>query len=411
MVNLGAGVADDVCDPAAIGVERTTVAEVLDIGDWGLRAFQDPEVTRFLERIAPFAETLNEAVLIGGSGCVIFYANQEYCRLAGRSRSELIGRTVFDFLDEEARRRLAEILSSQPRTETHRLRYEYFIVRSDGLRVPVHVAVAPLQMWDAPPGLVIVTITDLSELKRAQETIALQTEMLRRHAENLEQEVQRRTLELYEANFDAIYMLAVASEVRDKETGNHVRRIQHMSEAIAVEMGLPLADAVEIGYSALLHDVGKVNVPDRILKKAGPLNAEERELVKSHTVEGERILGERPFFNVARHIARSHHEDWDGSGYPDGLRGEDIPLPARIVAVADVYDALKCHRVYKPAWPHESVIQTLKDMRETKFDPKVLKAFLSLDARGQITEVCDLVDGQSFEWRPPSSDGIPLPKL
>jgi len=140
-------------------------------------------------------------------------------------------------------------------------------------------------------------------------------------------------------------------------------------------MGFAAKDAAAIGYSAILHDIGKIHVPDEILMKPGPLDSEERARMQLHTLAGERIIATNCFFDRARKIARSHHENWDGSGYPDGLSKSDIPIESRIVHIADVYDALTHARVYKKAWPETEAVESIRSGRGTMFDPDVVRAF------------------------------------
>jgi len=221
-------------------------------------------------------------------------------------------------------------------------------------------------------------IADLSN------TILSQALNLRDYSHELEERVSERTADLHRANMDALYMLAVASESKDQDTGDHVRRMQRACTLLAREMGLPAAEAERIGYSAILHDVGKIHVPDHILKKPGPLTEEERAAIQEHTVAGERILAESPFFEMARQIARSHHENWDGSGYPDRAGRLEIPVEARIVHLADVYDALTTTRVYKSAWTTEDAAGVIAESSGRMFDPEVVKAFVSLRGRGEL---------------------------
>ena len=134
--------------------------------------------------------------------------------------------------------------------------------------------------------------------------------------------------------------------------------------------------------AAPLHDVGKMHVPDHILQKPGPLTPEERSVMQEHTLIGEKILVDKPFFTRARRIARSHHENWDGSGYPDGARRDEIPIEARIVHLADVYAALTSVRVYKPAWDPESAAEAIAEGKDQMFDPEIVRAFDSLYKRG-----------------------------
>jgi putative two-component system response regulator len=131
----------------------------------------------------------------------------------------------------------------------------------------------------------------------------------------------------------------------------------------------------------VLHDIGKMHVPDGILKKPGPLTADEMKTMQEHTVWGERILGEKPFFAAARRIARSHHENWDGSGYPDRTRGNNIPIEARIVHLADVYDALVSPRVYKAAWTPRQAGEFIVEASGQMFDPELVRVFTHISAR------------------------------
>lgn len=181
-------------------------------------------------------------------------------------------------------------------------------------------------------------------------------------------------------------MLAEAAEAKDLDTGKHVRRIQAYSRALALQLGMKDAEAEEIGYSAILHDVGKLHVPDRILAKPGPLDAQERMEMEQHTIVGERILSSREFFAQSRQIARSHHENFDGSGYPDNLDRQSIPPAARIVHIADVYDALTSKRIYKEAWAHERAADFLADQSGKMFDPEMAKAFDALLRESEVAQ-------------------------
>jgi putative two-component system response regulator len=193
----------------------------------------------------------------------------------------------------------------------------------------------------------------------------------------LEAKVRERTRELVEAQIEIIERLAIAAEFRDDNTGQHTQRVGQMSALLARQLGLPDSQVSLIARAAPLHDVGKIGVPDTILLKMGKLTPAEFELVKQHTTIGARILsgGKFPLLRLAEEIAFSHHERWDGCGYA-GIRGYDIPLAGRIVAVADVFDALTQQRPYKPAWPVAEAIAEIDRQRERQFDPGVVAAFL-----------------------------------
>lgn len=189
--------------------------------------------------------------------------------------------------------------------------------------------------------------------------------------------IQARDLE--ESFLYTIGALARAAEANDEDTGNHIVRVNQYSSALAVALSLsdPLIEV--IGYSAQMHDVGKIHIHPDILCKPGPLVPEEWAVMQQHTVYGRNILGDSPRLGVASQIAIAHHERWDGSGYPYGLMGEEIPLPARIVQVADVYDALRSRRTYKKAYSHEYAIKTINEgderTRPEHFDPLILQTF------------------------------------
>jgi putative two-component system response regulator len=212
----------------------------------------------------------------------------------------------------------------------------------------------------------------------------------------LEAEVMRRMRELQVVQDVTIMAMASLAETRDNETGNHIRRTQNYVRALALKLRedpqfAPELDdsAIELLYkSAPLHDIGKVGIPDAILLKPGKLTAEEFTIMKTHTTLGrDAILAAEglidapsTFLRLAREIAHYHQEKWDGSGYPEGLVGEAIPLSARLMAVADVYDALISRRVYKPPFPREKAVAIIREGRGQHFDPLIVDAFLEIEA-------------------------------
>ncbi len=202
---------------------------------------------------------------------------------------------------------------------------------------------------------------------------------LRRHNLVLEEKVRDRTVELEEARLEILERLARAAEYRDFDTGMHAQRVGEVSALLAAAIGLAGSEVDLIRQAAPLHDIGKIGISDTILLKPGKLTPEEFEEMKAHTVIGAGMLsGSRsPLLQLAEEIALYHHERWDGAGYA-GLRGAETPLPARIVAVADVYDALSHTRPYRPAWPPEKVAAEIEAQTGRHFDPLVSDAFLRI---------------------------------
>lgn len=206
----------------------------------------------------------------------------------------------------------------------------------------------------------------------------------------LRERVIRRTQEISRTQDAAILALTSLAETRHEETGNHIVRTQEYVKCLAIELRsyskyhtLLTSDTIEALYkSAPLHDIGKVGVPDRVLMKPGKLTPDEYEEIKKHTTYGmralkhaETMLGTNSFLRTARDIAYTHHEKWDGTGYPRGLKGEQIPLSGRLMAIADCYDAIRCKRVYKEACSHQDAYDFIVGYSGSHFDPTVVKAF------------------------------------
>jgi putative two-component system response regulator len=205
----------------------------------------------------------------------------------------------------------------------------------------------------------------------------------RNYAQGLEERVCEQTHVIRSAQEEMTHRLITTSMVRDNETGAHIKRIGLFSALVAEAACWPL-DAIDlIRLAASMHDIGKVGIPDAILRKPGKLTADEYEVMKTHTLIGAQMLfgSASPMLQMAEQIARSHHEHWDGTGYPDGLAGAAIPESARIVAIVDVYDAMTHERVYHAALPEDEVLTVLDRGCGTQFDPDIVHAFFaSLDA-------------------------------
>jgi len=240
------------------------------------------------------------------------------------------------------------------------------------------------------PPIVLARVATQLSLKKARH-------LLKEQNRNLEQLVNERTRQLMQMQEAIILAMGSLAETRDNETGNHIRRTQAYVKALAEQLrdhprfsSLLTDENIDLLYkSAPLHDIGKVGVPDRILLKPGKLGADEFDIMKLHTVYGRDAIiavekhlgGSNGFLAFAREIAYSHQEKWDGSGYPEGLAGDAIPVSARLMAVADVYDMLISRRVYKPAVGHEEALATMKQGRGSHFDPDIFDAFLRIEVR------------------------------
>jgi HD-GYP domain-containing protein (c-di-GMP phosphodiesterase class II) len=219
------------------------------------------------------------------------------------------------------------------------------------------------------------------------------------HRTKLQREIEARSLELRKtmtelevAQAETVRRLSMAVEFRDEDTGAHIERIGRFSTLLAEQIGLEQELCERMSHAAPLHDVGKVAIPDAILLKPGKLTAEERAIVETHAEEGHRLLkgSSSAILDMAATIALSHHEKWDGSGYPRGVAGESIPIEGRVVAIADVFDALTSDRVYRKAFSVEEALQMMREERGKHFDPVLLDAFMEVleqsgpDAREQV---------------------------
>ena len=258
-----------------------------------------------------------------------------------------------------------------------------------------------------------VRTVSLLKMKEIQDTI-------KRHKTELEEKVQQRTAALrksldemvdaqrrtYKAYLDTIRRLAIAAEYRDEGTAAHIMRMSNYSAVLAKGYNLPPGQVEIILHASPMHDVGKIGIPDGILLKKGKLEDKEWEIMRQHTIIGARILKDSnsDFLKAGEEIAASHHEKWDGSGYPGGLKGKDIPLYGRICAVADVFDALTTTRPYKEAFSNEAAYDIIRKGRETHFDPEVVDIFF--DKIDEIEAVQKKYMEGSIEMEAPDFDRL-----
>ncbi|MEZ5719231.1 MAG: HD domain-containing protein [Burkholderiaceae bacterium] len=184
--------------------------------------------------------------------------------------------------------------------------------------------------------------------------------------------------EVAHAHHQSLFMLALAAEYKDDDTGVHIVRIGFLAEALALYLGLPRDFALQLRKAAPMHDVGKIGIPDSVLKKPGGFTPDERQIMDRHAVIGWELLGKSriELFQLAAEVALTHHERWDGTGYPQGLAGEEIPLSGRIVSVVDFYDALTMDRVYRTAFSHARAMEMVQEQRGKAFDPDVVDCFV-----------------------------------
>jgi len=255
---------------------------------------------------------------------------------------------------------------------------------------------------------------DLTEIYKSEKEKRKELKVANKQLMNYADALNKTVLDLKSANRelqhayqDTIHRLVLASEFKDKDTGGHITRICRYSALIAEKLGLKDSEIKNILYAAPMHDVGKIGIPEHILLKPGKLSETEFKVVQTHTTIGASILAnsKSEILQIAQEIAIAHHEKWNGKGYPQGLSGKDIPLAARIVAIADTFDALTTRRPYKDPYPVEVACDILRKEREEHFDPDVVDVFLkNIDEVLAIKKSVDIVDtmentsSPNFTW-------------
>jgi putative two-component system response regulator len=358
-------------------------AEAADAGEW----HRIVEALRLYQRAS---EACTAGITV--SDCrrpdlPLTYANPAFLRMTGYTQAEVVGRNC-RFLQggDTAQPGLAALRAAlRAGRECAVLLQNY---RKDGtpfwnelLLAPVHDEAGALTHYIGIQTEVTARVAAEAALHRAND--------------ELERRVTARTAALVDANaalvaaqYETLDRLARAAESRDDDTGQHTARVGAMSAQVARELGWAAADAERLGRAAVLHDVGKIGIPDGVLLKPGRLNAEELAIMRTHATAGAAILAgsTHDLLHLAETIALSHHERWDGAGYPSGLTAMAIPVAGRIVAVADVFDALIHARPYKTAWPVATAMAEIAGQAGRQFDPAIVAAFLALHARGALQQ-------------------------
>ena len=329
-----------------------------DDHSFGDHSFIDT-VTEPLDFRALAESTPDLVTVIDGSGRVV-WDNGAVEEVLGFRQGELVGRSAFELIHPHdyagAVALLAELAAGARRTATLAARFR----RADGVWCRI---VAGGRRLGGAGGSVRIVVSSRLEAGAA----GAEADAGGGLPEALEQ-----------ARVEVVERLARAAEFRDDETGRHLRRVGELAASVGRQMGLGTREVALLERAAPLHDVGKIAIPDAILRKPGPLDPEEAAVMRTHTLLGARILegGGSELIRTAEAIALSHHERWDGRGYPWRLAAEEIPLPARIVALVDVFDALTHDRPYRPAWAPDAVRTLIRHECGGQFDPEVVEAFL-----------------------------------
>ncbi|MFB9995399.1 HD domain-containing phosphohydrolase [Deinococcus oregonensis] len=273
----------------------------------------------------------------------------------------LAGQSVLSVTHPDDVTRTVAALQSVISGETKMAVLEKRYLRSCGEIIWSRSRVSLLPAPGGEPGSVVAVIADITELKRAQ------------------QDLEALNLSLQDTLEGGLLGLGIALEARDLETSGHTLRVMQFSMQLGAALGLHSEALAQLRHGASLHDLGKLTIPDAVLLKPGPLDADEWAMMQTHAVNGHEIASRIPTLpREALDVIRSHHERFDGNGYPDRLQGTDIPLLARIFAVCDVYDALTSDRPYKSAWTQEEALSEVAAQRGRQFDPKIVDAFLTL---------------------------------
>jgi PAS domain S-box-containing protein len=317
--------------------------------------------------------------------------NPAWERVLGHSAETLCSVPFIDFVHPDDREKtVAETVALADARDTVGFRNRYRAADGSYRWLEWSASSSPAE------GVIHAVARDVTVQREAEDQLA-------NNAKCLEKLVAERTRELDDARAETLRQLAIAAEYRDDETYQHTERVGHVASRLALGLGLPAGQVTLLRHAAPLHDVGKLAIPDCILLKPGRLTVEEFAVMKTHAELGARLLssGSSRVLQTAAVIAATHHERWDGAGYPNGLVGEAIPLVGRIVAVADVFDALTHDRPYKSAWSVQRAFEEIERSAGGQFDPRVVRAFQAM--RAELDTLCDEVDNEA-----PPNGGLAL---
>jgi PAS domain S-box-containing protein/putative nucleotidyltransferase with HDIG domain len=310
--------------------------------------------------------------------CRFRRVNPAWTRALGHSVEALRSRELIEFVHRDERADVLALIQARESTPRRLVESRNRFQDADGKYRWLE--------WDlsgsTSSGVSHMVARDITE----QHTAQLQ---LSNSAKSLELKILERTHELDEARAETLQLLAAAVEYRDDSTFEHTERVGLIASEVAARLGMRSEQVKRLREAAPLHDIGKIAIPDAILLKPGRLNAHQQRVMRTHAALGARLLSRSssPVLQMAAVIAATHHEWWNGSGYPKGLAGERIPLVGRVVAVADVFDALTHERPYMPAWSVKQAIARIQRSAGTQFDPRVVEAFLAVYEEAQLTSV------------------------
>ena len=306
-----------------------------------------------LERLI---ELSPDGILVVNEDRVILLHNPAMQQMVGAK--EMVGLDVLNFVAPEEINHCFHFLRTLIKGDTQSARFETIFMRLNGTCFPVEANVGPIT-WEGEPAVQII-VRDITLRKQAEEALR-----------NAHSELERA----YDATIEGWSRVL---DLRDKETQGHSVRVTEMTLRVARKLGMSEEEFVHVRRGALLHDIGKMGIPDNILLKPGPLTDEEWQIMRLHPTYAYHMLSPIPYLKAALDIPYNHHEKWDGTGYPRGLKGNEIPLAARIFAIVDVWDALRSDRPYRKAWSKQKVCQHISSLSGIHFDPKLVDVFLQI---------------------------------